>query len=104
MNGTIRTEGKCPICRSPFTHIPNIAYLCPAHKTVPSRVFIDIGWKGRRIRIFSDKQGLILDSYQRAMNILGSINYEIENNRFDPSRYVLEDQKRFIFDKKVDRK
>jgi integrase len=98
MTGTIRTEEKCPICRSSFTHIPKIGFRCPVHKLSPSKVFIDIGWKGKRYRIFSDKQGQVLDSYQRAWNILGGINTEIESHRFDPSRYVLMDQKRFIFD------
>jgi hypothetical protein len=98
MSGTIRTGEKCPVCKSFFTHLPKIGFLCPAHKTVPSKIFIDIGWKGKRLRIFSDKQGQVLDSYQRASNILGSINTEIENHRFDPARYVLADQRRFVFD------
>jgi integrase len=98
MVGTIRTKEKCPVCQGPFAHIPKLGFLCGDHKTIPQKVYIDLSWQGKRVRVFSDKQGQVLDSYQRALNLLAKINYEIENHIFDPSRYIATDQKHFTFD------
>jgi integrase len=63
----------------------------------------DLHWNGQRIRIFSDKQGEVLDSYQRALNIQAKINVEMDENVFDPSRYLVADQAKFVFDNLIKR-
>ena len=103
MNGTIRAKGKCPVCKAAFTHIPKIGFLCPEHKTVPQRVYIDLFWEGMRIRIFSDKQGQILDSYQRALNIQAKMTYEIENHQFDQTKYIRTEAAQFWIDILLDK-
>ncbi len=93
--GHIRTKEKCPVCNKNFKHLEKLGFICTDCKTVPRRFYIDLHWKGKRIRIFSDKQGIPLDSYQRAYNIQAKISYEIDNHQFDPSRYVEAEQSKF---------
>ena len=88
MQGTIRAKGHCPVCRNKFIEIKRFGYICSAHKTVPKRFFVDLFYKGLRIRVFSDKQGQPIDTYQRASDLLNHINYEIKNYSFDPTKYV----------------
>ena len=96
MKGTIRAKGRCPKCDKDFIHIRRIGYACPDCKTTPSRFFVDLFYKGQRIRIFSDKQGQVLDSYQRAINLLSHINYELKHHSFDPSKYVKAELRKFF--------
>jgi len=95
MKGTIRTKEKCPVCQKAFAHIPKLGFLCSGHKTTPTKVYLDLSWNGQRIRIFSDKQGQPLDSYQRALNLQGKINFEIENHIFDSSKYQRVEAEKF---------
>jgi integrase len=88
MKGTIRVKENCPKCKKPFQHFNQIGYLCPECKTVPKKFYIDLFWKGERIRLFSDKQGQTLDTYKRAQNLHEHINYEIKNHAFDPTKYL----------------
>jgi integrase len=99
-HGVIRVPNnqKCPRCNSFFKRVIlknafNIAYRCPDCLTIPTRYYLDIHYKGERIRIFSDRQGMPLDTLQRAIDLLAHINYEIDNHCFDPSRYVRSEQK-----------
>ncbi len=66
MNGTIRAKGKCPVCQGKFTEIKKLGFICPEHQTTPKRFFIDFFNQSQRFKLYSDKQGQILDSYQRA--------------------------------------
>lgn len=85
MKGTIRVREKCPTCKGPFEYVnKKLGYTCKSCKTIPTRFYIDIFYQGRRVRLFSDKSGQVLDSYARALGILSSINYEIKNHEFDP--------------------
>jgi len=98
MKGTIRPisrQRKCPKCGRPFQHVPKLGYICADCKTVPNRFYIDLHWKGKRPRICSDMQGQPLDTYDRALNLPARIQHEIDNHSFDPSRYVVSDQKKF---------
>lgn len=100
--GTIRTKEKCPKCNKPFKHIQSkdkhqkLGFICIKHKTRPVKYYIDLSWKGKRIRIFSHKSGRILDSYQISLETLQHINYEIRNHTFDPSKYIASDIKKFL--------
>lgn len=98
MKGTIRPisrQRRCPKCEKAFRHLHKLGYACPDCKTVPTRFYIDLHWKGDRPQICSDKHGQPLDTYQRAQNLLATIQNDIENKTFDPSKYVKADQKKF---------
>jgi len=87
MPGTIRTKEKCPKCSRPFKHIEKVGFICEEHQTVPQRFFIDV-YFGNQIRIYSHKSGLVLSSYDLALETLKHIQHEIRNHAFDPSKYV----------------
>lgn len=95
MKGIIRPKGKCSVCQGTFVEIKKLGFICTEHKIVPKRFMIDLFYKGQRIRLFSDKQGQPLDTYQRASNLLAHINYEIKNHTFDPSKYVKQELEKF---------
>jgi hypothetical protein len=101
-HGVIRVPNnqRCPKCNGLFRRVIlknafNIAYRCPDCLTIPTRYYLDIHYKGERPRIFSDRQGMPLDTLQRAIDLLSHINYEIGNHSFDQSRYVRSEQKEF---------
>lgn len=95
MKGAIRAKGYCPVCQGSFTEVKKLGYICPQDKTTPQRLFIDLFYRGQRIKLYSDKQGQVLDSYQRALSLLAHINYEIKHHTFDPSRYVKQELEKF---------
>ncbi len=88
MQGSIRAKGNCPVCLNKFIEVKRFGYICSEHKTVPNRFFVDLFYRGQRIRIFSDRHGQPIDTYQRASDLLNHINYEIKNYSFDPTKYV----------------
>jgi len=79
------------------------AFECPEHKTHPARFYIDLSWKGLRIRIYSDKYGDPIDSFRRALQLHSNINEEIEDHRFDPTKYVRQDLVKFQVKNLLDR-
>lgn len=95
MAGHIRAKGKCPICGKPFVEIPKLGFLCFEHKTVPTKLYVDLPWKGERIRVFSDTTGQVLDTYDRAEKIRERIESELEDHTFDPARYVTAEASKF---------
>ncbi len=107
--GVIRIPNNqsCPNCNGAFKRVilksaSNIAYRCPKCLTVPCRYYLDIHHKGERVRIFSDGQGKPLDTFQRAVDLLSHIRYEIENHIFDSSKYKKSEQKEFYCSIKLD--
>lgn len=103
MKATIRTKERCPVCQEKFIAIPKLGFCCLKHKTTPKKFFIDLSWNGERIKIYTDKSGMVLDSFQRALNLQAKIQYEVENHIFDPSKYSKEDQKKFVFDNCIEK-
>jgi len=107
MMGTVRVKGTCPVCHKPFKLIEQsgkkIGYICPKHLTIPERFFIDINWNGKRVKIYSDKTGQVLDSLDRANRLLVKINSEIEDHSFDSSKYVKKEEKDFWASTLLDR-
>lgn len=102
MKGCIRPisrQSKCPNCQNKYKEIPKIGYVCLQckHKPTPkpNRFLIDIHLRGKRIQICSDRSGQALDSYQRSFNLLVEINAEIDNDSFDPSKYIKSEQEKF---------
>lgn len=98
VQGTVRTKQTCPICNGQFIHLEKLGLICKKHKTIPTRFFVDISYKGRRIKIYSNNNGTVLDSYGRAVETLEHINYEMRHHQFDPTKYVKKDVKRFLFE------
>lgn len=94
-DGAIRARGKCPVCGCNFAEIKGVAFVCLQHKTVPSKLYVDLPWKGQRIRVYSDKTGQALDSYDRANTVLKTIRGEIEAHTFDPQKYLRADASKF---------
>lgn len=102
MKGTISTKEKCPRCEMKFTEI---SYLhCPTCLTVPKKFFIDIHAPGGfgRIKVYSDKQGHPLDSWQRASRLLESMRYEIDQHTFDPTKYKATDINNYLFETQIE--
>lgn len=106
MRGKIRVpdrNSKCPNCGESFVDIGKKGFVCGDCLTVPERYFLDIHFRGKRVRIFCDKQGQPLDTHERAFDLLAHINYEIKDFSFDPSRYVKAEQKGFYISTLLDR-
>ena len=98
MKGKIRVPFRnlaCPKCGDFFEDIGKKGFVCPNCLTQPDRYYLDVHFRGKRVRVFCDKQGVPLDSYERAFDLLAHINYEIGDHSFDPSRYVKLEQKEF---------
>jgi integrase len=100
MNGTILPRGKCPVCHKSFSPIRQkgktkiLGYKCPRHLTTPDRFRISL-YHHRRLFIYSNKQGRILDSYIDAVELLKQINAELDAGKFDSSKYVRMEQSQF---------
>lgn len=103
MTGIIRPKGKCPICYGKFAEIKKLGYICQKDKITPSRFFIDLFYKSQRIKLYSDIQGQPLDTYQRAVNLLNHINFELKNHSFDPSKYVKQELEKFYVTNLLDK-
>ncbi|MGD0021548.1 MAG: site-specific integrase [Smithellaceae bacterium] len=99
----IRVKEKCPICNEKFTQIYKLGFLCTTHQTTPKKYYLDLFWKGKRIRLFADIYGQALDSYQRASSLASKIETEIENHQFDPSRYISSDLIDYLFDTRIEK-
>jgi integrase len=95
MKGTIRTKEKCPICLKMFEHVKKLGLICPEHKTTPKRYFVDIYHQGKQIKIYRHRSGRILDSYQIASETLENLHHEIRNHKFDISKYVKGDLRKY---------
>ena len=105
MKGAIRIPKRnslCPFCGSEFVDLRKDGYLCPECLRKPDRFYLDISYGGKRARIFCDKQGNPLDTFDRAYDLLAHINYEIVNFIFDPSKYIKSEQKEFYVSTKLD--
>lgn len=89
MRGKIRTKEKCPKCGQSFEDI-GWTFICKEHFTTPNRYFIDIPWKGKQHKIYSDNDGRVLNSYELAKRVLIEIRQKIDkpNYSFDPADYV----------------
>jgi len=94
MAGTIRTLEKCPACGGKFQGKP---LRCPKCKTAPSRYFIDFGWKGNRLRIFTDKEGHPFSSWEAAHRFLTVMRAKVDEKNFDLREYVKVEVRGLIF-------
>src|SRR4030042_421615 len=86
--GTGRCRGKCSNCKKPFKYFRKFGFACPDCKTMPKKFYVDLWNQKKRVRLFSDKKGMPLDSYDRAKTLLSHIRYEISNHTFNPTKYI----------------
>ena len=105
MRGKIRTKEKCRKCGKAFKQTLQ-GLICPDCLTRPEKYFIDILGKKKlgekRLKIYSDKSGTPLDSYEWACRVLEHIRYEIDNHIFDHSKYVKQECEKFFFFTRVE--
>lgn len=100
MAGVIRTKEKCPRCGGAFKG-PRLT--CPSCLTSPERYMLDLhAGKNGRVRLYSDRQGRPLSSYELAERVLTGIRYEIDQKLFDASKYIKADVDKFLFEKQVE--
>jgi integrase len=85
MKGQVRTKEKCPKCLGKFK-IAERGLTCSKCLTQPKRFFVDIYLK-KRIKIYKDESGQVLDSWDRADRLLNHIRWEIDNHQFHPEKY-----------------
>ncbi len=90
----IKTKEKCPKCGKAFVE-PPLGYLCLKRLTTPRRYYIYFSWKGRKIKIYSFRDGQPLSSFELAKRAQEIITHEIEAGTFDPSRWVRSDLEKF---------
>ena len=64
--------------------------------------YIDLHWKGERIRLFTDREGNPFYSERQAKRILERINSEIDYDDFDPKNYVKRELKGLRWDNYLD--
>ncbi len=95
MAGTVRARGKCPKCKKAFTEIPKLGFICLEHETTPKRCYVDLPWKGKRIRIYTDKTDQVLDTWERADTVRKIIESEIKSHTFDPARYMIAETSKY---------
>lgn len=92
MAGKIRAYQKCPKCGGKFPD----ELICPTCRTRPTRYYLDIWWKGR-LRIYRGTDGKLLDSWERADQLLSTIRHQIGAGNFDPRDYVAKEIKHLGF-------
>lgn len=109
MDGTIRTKQKCPQCKNSFSLAvvaelgPYPQLCCPACKTRPSKYYIDLYAKNYgKIKLYSDQQGNTLSSWAHAERVLVGIRYEIDQKRFDPTKYSKRELRQYLFETQIE--
>ncbi|MCL5238799.1 MAG: hypothetical protein M1353_13330 [Nitrospirae bacterium] len=110
MKGVIRPisrQKKCLAYNASYVRQDKMGFVCPNdpnHKQ-PNRFQIEIynSEKKRTDYVCSDKQGLPLDSYERALNLLAIINVEMEQHTFDVSNYVKSELSKYYVGNLLDR-
>ncbi|MDA8091900.1 MAG: hypothetical protein M0Z61_16975 [Nitrospiraceae bacterium] len=98
LKGVIRPTSRFARCKcgQHFKHIFKIGYFCPDCGCFPMRYYIDLHWHGERHSICSDRQRKPFNEYGAAHNLLCSIQGEIDNGTFDPTKYVHSKTKKFF--------
>jgi integrase len=97
--GIIRAkEIHCPTCGDKYSELRGVGFICQKCKTTPRKFFLDLFWQGKRFRVYSDKNGQVLDSYDRARVLLRTIQGEIDFHTFDPRKYLKDEQAKYHVD------
>ena len=88
-----------------MTDLTNLdTFLCMSGSVRQNRqnFYVDLCFKGERVRLFSDKEGYPLDSQKRADRLLAHIRYELDHGLFDPKNYVKRELKGLRWDNYLD--
>ncbi len=104
MAGTVATLQKCRNCGGKFQPSSK-GFICPPCQTTPTRFYVDVYVpgkllgepRGKRIRLYSEPDGVPLDSYIRADRLLNIIRAELEKGNFDHRSYVSQELKPLKF-------
>lgn len=92
----IKTKEKCPKCGRAFAETP-LGYLCLKCKTIPRRFYIYLSWNGRKIRIYSFRDGQPLSSWELAQRARQLIEHEIQSGIFDPTRWLKGELQNYLY-------
>ena len=95
----IRPRGSCPSCGSKYRTVSwkddegnrgrSTRGICPeCDSSNPPAWYLDFFFGGKRLKIYSDDSGQVLDSYKRAERLGEKIKFQMEDGRFDPSQYI----------------
>jgi hypothetical protein len=93
MKCKIRTKEKCPVCGKSYSQTlhpesKDVIYLsCETCKTSPQFFYIDARDMSCG-KIYSDQRGKKFDSFEAAYRQLQSMRHDIDEKKFDPSRWV----------------
>ena len=104
MKGTIRPAPRhrtCD-CGASFKLVnAKLGYICKKCRAMPRRFTIDLYFSGKRIYVYSDKQGQPLDTYARALKLHSHIQTQIEAHTFDPRDYIKSEIEQFFFSTRI---
>jgi integrase len=95
MVGKVRSKQKCPKCGGKFLGEP---LRCQTCLTIPTRFFLDVPWKGERLKIYTGKDGHPLAHWEGAQRLLEAIRHEVDSDKFDPKEYQARELKSLRFD------
>ena len=98
MKGAITTYQQCPKCKGNFEQVDEkIGFVCPTCLTRPTRYRIVICEKGSSnpYRISKDIRGRILDSYDRAYELLTKMRSAIDEGVFDIHDFIQKEVEQF---------
>ena len=103
----IRPRGNCPGCGTVYRDISwkdddgrrrrSGRGICPEcnPSPAPRAWYLDFFDKGKRMKIYSDDTGQLIDSFPRAQYLSDKIKHQIEDGRFDPSQYSKAEAQRY---------
>lgn len=96
MRGTITTYQRCPKCKGTFQYVDEkLGFICSSCLTRPTRYRITICEQGNTYRISKDIRGRILDSYERAYELLTKMRSAIDEGIFSIHDYILKEIEQF---------
>jgi integrase len=103
MNGHVRTNEKCPVCREPFNEemVGRFrALVCPVHRTTPRRCYVDTSGFGLKTRKrYSDRDGKVFASYEAAAQFLDSMRAaKASRAGWDPTMWEQTNRKEYLFE------
>jgi integrase len=112
MAGRVRTREVCPKCAGDFQSVNHpitrdqIDLICPACKTRPTKYYVD----GRSIKdrhgavgkLYRDRHNSPFDSFLAAKRTLDAIRQEIDEHRFDSTRWSPDRRKEMVLSKICD--
>lgn len=103
MTGHVRTKERCPVCRSKFRHIERLGFYCEKDKEIAHTFYFDFFYQKKRIQIHRNKNGKKIRSYQDALDLQFQINRELDEGRFDISKYSRAEMAQFFTCNLLDR-